>query len=49
MGFDDAASHLEQRNTKYSNEISATFFPAKPLGCYGDGGVLFTNEVVSIK
>ncbi len=26
-------------------EISATsFFPAKPLGCYGDGGALFTNE-----
>lgn len=26
-------------------EISATsFFPAKPLGCYGDGGMIFTNN-----
>ena len=22
-----------------------SFFPAKPLGCYGDGGALFTNDV----
>jgi dTDP-4-amino-4,6-dideoxygalactose transaminase len=26
-------------------DISTTsFFPAKPLGCYGDGGALFTNN-----
>ena len=26
-------------------DISATsFFPAKPLGCYGDGGAIFTNH-----
>ena len=26
-------------------EVSATsFFPAKPLGCYGDGGAIFTND-----
>lgn len=26
-------------------DISATsFFPAKPLGCYGDGGAVFTNN-----
>jgi UDP-2-acetamido-2-deoxy-ribo-hexuluronate aminotransferase len=26
-------------------EISCTsFFPAKPLGCYGDGGAVFTND-----
>ncbi|MGA4642865.1 DegT/DnrJ/EryC1/StrS family aminotransferase [Limisphaera sp. 4302-co] len=23
---------------------STSFFPAKPLGCYGDGGALFTND-----
>ena len=26
-------------------EVGCTsFFPAKPLGCYGDGGALFTND-----
>ncbi|MFW3398433.1 DegT/DnrJ/EryC1/StrS family aminotransferase, partial [Aliarcobacter butzleri] len=26
-------------------DISTTsFFPAKPLGCYGDGGAIFTND-----
>ena len=47
--FDDAAQSF---GAKYKDkisgnlcEISATsFFPAKPLGCYGDGGALFTNE-----
>lgn len=23
---------------------TASFFPAKPLGCYGDGGAIFTND-----
>ncbi len=27
------------------SEVGATsFFPAKPLGCYGDGGAVFTND-----
>ena len=27
------------------SEVTATsFFPAKPLGCYGDGGAVFTND-----
>ena len=27
-------------------EITTTsFFPAKPLGCYGDGGAVFTNSL----
>jgi UDP-2-acetamido-2-deoxy-ribo-hexuluronate aminotransferase len=32
-------------------EVAATsFFPAKPLGCYGDGGAIFTNndEIASV-
>src|SRR3954466_15819894 len=24
---------------------ATSFFPAKPLGCYGDGGAIFTNDV----
>lgn len=35
-------------NGKYAcslGDISTTsFFPAKPLGCYGDGGAIFTNN-----
>ena len=29
---------------KYTRVASTSFFPAKPLGCYGDGGALFTND-----
>ena len=33
------------RKTGGFGDISATsFFPAKPLGCYGDGGAVFTNS-----
>ena len=33
------------KNVGNLSEVSATsFFPAKPLGCYGDGGALFTND-----
>ncbi len=33
------------RRTCGLSEIGATsFFPAKPLGCYGDGGAIFTND-----
>ena len=46
--FDDAAQSLVQFTMiiyQVICEISATsFFPAKPLGCYGDGGALFTND-----
>ena len=24
--------------------VTTSFFPAKPLGCYGDGGAIFTND-----
>lgn len=28
----------------WGNVTSTSFFPAKPLGCYGDGGALFTDD-----
>ncbi len=28
----------------YADIVSTSFFPAKPLGCYGDGGALLTND-----
>ena len=30
-------------------DISTTsFFPAKPLGCYGDGGAIFTDDNIAL-
>ncbi|MDC0457587.1 DegT/DnrJ/EryC1/StrS aminotransferase family protein [Alphaproteobacteria bacterium] len=47
--LDDAAQSFGSKYNKHPVgslcEVSATsFFPAKPLGCYGDGGALFTNS-----
>jgi len=28
----------------FGNVAGTSFFPAKPLGCYGDGGAIFTND-----
>lgn len=28
----------------FGDAATTSFFPAKPLGCYGDGGAIFTNE-----
>ena len=28
----------------YGDVTTTSFFPAKPLGCYGDGGAIFTNN-----
>ncbi len=47
--LDDAAqsfgSSYKNKISGNLSDISATsFFPAKPLGCYGDGGAFFTNN-----
>lgn len=42
---------LKDRKACSFGDISTTsFFPAKPLGCYGDGGAIFTNnsEIASL-
>ena len=28
----------------YADAVTTSFFPAKPLGCYGDGGAVLTND-----
>ncbi|WP_394228296.1 DegT/DnrJ/EryC1/StrS family aminotransferase [Pseudoalteromonas spongiae] len=33
-----------QRAGSFGDIATTSFFPAKPLGCYGDGGALFTND-----
>ena len=45
---DAAQSFGATQNGKRSGSMSTigstSFFPAKPLGCYGDGGALFTDD-----
>ena len=33
-----------KRACSFGNAATTSFFPAKPLGCYGDGGAIFTND-----
>ncbi|MBT5925676.1 MAG: aminotransferase DegT, partial [Verrucomicrobia bacterium] len=33
-----------KRSCSVSSIASTSFFPAKPFGCFGDGGALFTND-----
>jgi UDP-2-acetamido-2-deoxy-ribo-hexuluronate aminotransferase len=36
---------LDGRHTAaFGDAVSTSFFPAKPLGCYGDGGATFTDD-----
>lgn len=34
----------EKRVCSFGDISTTSFFPAKPLGCYGDGGAIFTND-----
>ena len=38
-----ASSHGRKVGTM-GDATTTSFFPAKPLGCYGDGGAVFTND-----
>src|SRR5215472_6426803 len=47
--LDDAAqafgaTYKGQPLGTFGNATSTSFFPAKPLGCYGDGGAVFTDD-----
>lgn len=38
------ASYNGKRVGQFGTLTTTSFFPAKPLGCYGDGGAIFTNN-----
>ena len=33
-----------EKSCSFGDISTTSFFPAKPLGCYGDGGAIFTND-----
>lgn len=33
-----------KKTCSFGDAATTSFFPAKPLGCYGDGGAIFTND-----
>lgn len=38
------ATYKNKKSCSLTTVGSTSFFPSKPLGCYGDGGALFTND-----
>lgn len=34
----------DRKSGSFGDAATTSFFPAKPLGCYGDGGAIFTND-----
>lgn len=42
QGF--GAEFLEKKACSFGDISTTSFFPAKPLGCYGDGGAIFTDS-----
>lgn len=38
------ATYKSRKSCNLSTIACASFFPTKPLGCYGDGGAIFTND-----
>ena len=41
--------HDGKRIGNFGDITTTSFFPAKPLGCYGDGGAIFTNNSSTAK
>jgi UDP-2-acetamido-2-deoxy-ribo-hexuluronate aminotransferase len=38
------ASYKDRKACSQGSAAATSFFPAKPLGCYGDGGMIFTDS-----
>ena len=42
QGFGGA--YMGKRACSFGDAATTSFFPSKPLGCYGDGGAIFTDD-----
>ena len=38
------ATYKNKKSCSFGDLAATSFFPAKPFGCYGDGGAIFTND-----
>ena len=38
------ATYNNKKSCSFGDVAATSFYPAKPLGCYGDGGAIFTNN-----
>lgn len=38
------AKYKDKKSGALTTAAGTSFYPAKPLGCYGDGGAIFTND-----
>ena len=38
------AEYKSKKSCNFADISTTSFFPSKPLGCYGDGGAIFTNN-----
>jgi UDP-2-acetamido-2-deoxy-ribo-hexuluronate aminotransferase len=38
------AQYKDKKSGALTTAAGTSFYPAKPLGCYGDGGAIFTND-----
>jgi UDP-2-acetamido-2-deoxy-ribo-hexuluronate aminotransferase len=38
------ATYKGKKSCNLTTSACTSFFPSKPLGCYGDGGAIFTND-----
>ena len=39
------ATYENKKACSFGNVAATSFYPAKPLGCYGDGGAIFTDDL----
>lgn len=43
------STYKNKTDSNFGDISTTSFFPAKPLGCFGDGGAVFTNDETLIK